>query len=48
VRRPEDVAELIQELERLGATQTGIILKIENRPAVETLPRILLTAMAGL
>jgi pyruvate kinase len=45
VRRPEDVAELIQELDRLGATRTGIILKIENRPAVEALPRILLMAM---
>ena len=45
VRRPEDVAELIRELDRLGATQTGIILKIENRPAVEALPRILLTVM---
>jgi pyruvate kinase len=45
VRRPEDVAELIQELGRLGAERTGIILKIENRPAVEALPRILLTAM---
>ena len=45
VRRPEDVAELIQDLDRLGATETGIILKIENRPAVEALPRILLTAM---
>jgi pyruvate kinase len=45
VRRPEDVAELIRELDCLGATQTGIILKIENRPAVEALPRILLRAM---
>lgn len=45
VRRPEDVAELIDELDRLGAAQTGIILKIENRPAVEALPQILLTAM---
>jgi pyruvate kinase len=45
VRRPEDVAELIQELDRLGAEQTGIILKIENRPSVEALPQILLTAM---
>lgn len=44
VRRPEDVAELIRELDRLGA-QTGIILKIENRPAVEALAQILLTAM---
>jgi pyruvate kinase len=45
VRCTEDVAELIRELDRLGATETGIILKIENRPAVEALPRILLTAM---
>src|SRR5262245_8321994 len=45
VRRPEDVAELIHELDRLEAKETGIILKIENRPAVEALPRILLTAM---
>ena len=45
VRRPEDVAELIAELDRLEATKTGIILKIENRRAVEDLPRILLTAM---
>ena len=41
----EDVAELIAELDRLEATNTGIILKIENRRAVEDLPRILLTAM---
>jgi pyruvate kinase len=39
------VAELIRELDCLGATQTEIILKIENRAAVEALPRILLTAM---
>ena len=45
VRRPEDVAELIRELDRLEAKDTGIVLKIENRPAVEALPRILLTAM---
>jgi hypothetical protein len=29
VRRPEDVAELIGELDRFGARDTGIILKIE-------------------
>ncbi len=45
VRRPEDVAELIHELDCLGAGDTGIIIKIENRPAVEALPQILLTAM---
>ena len=45
VRRPEDVAELIHELDCLGAGDTGIVIKIENRPAVEALPQILLTAM---
>ncbi len=45
VRRPEDVAELIEALDSLGADQTGIILKIENRLAVEALPQLLLTAM---
>jgi len=45
VRRPEDVAELIHELDSLGAADTAIILKIENRPAVEALPQILLAAM---
>ena len=32
VRRPEDVAELIRELDRLGATETGIILKDREPP----------------
>jgi pyruvate kinase len=45
VRRPRDVAELIGALETLGAERTGIILKIENRLAVEALPQLLLTAM---
>jgi pyruvate kinase len=45
VRRPQDVAELIQALDSLGAEHTGIILKIENRLAVEALPQLLLTAM---
>jgi pyruvate kinase len=45
VRHPRDVAELIGALETLGAERTGIILKIENRLAVEALPQLLLTAM---
>jgi pyruvate kinase len=45
VRRPLDVAELIQALDTLGAQRTGIILKIENRLAVEALPQLLLTAI---
>jgi pyruvate kinase len=45
VRRARDVAELIGALETLGAERSGIILKIENRLAVEALPELLLTAM---
>ena len=45
VRHPRDVAELIGALETLGAEHTGIILKIENRLAVEALPQLLLTGM---
>ena len=45
VRRPEDVAQLQQELRRLGAVDLGIVLKIENSVAFENLPELLLQAM---
>lgn len=45
VRSPEDVADLIDELERLDAEQIGITLKIETKQAFESLPRMLLEAM---
>ncbi|MCS6773609.1 MAG: pyruvate kinase [Anaerolineae bacterium] len=45
VRSPEDIVHLGQTLERLGAANVGIILKIENRRAFENLPRLLLTSM---
>ena len=45
VRRPEDVEQLQGELERLGADNIGIVLKIENVAAFENLPELLLTAM---
>lgn len=45
VRRPGDVEALVQELERLGARDIGIVLKIENRSAFENLAPILLTAI---
>ena len=40
-----DVELLEEHLHRLGAGHMGIVLKIENRPAFENLPRILLTAL---
>ena len=45
VRKPEDVADLQQHLDALGQSDTGIVLKIENREAFENLPAILLAAM---
>jgi pyruvate kinase len=45
VRRREDVEQLQRELERLGARDIGIVLKIENVAAFENLPELLLTAM---
>jgi pyruvate kinase len=35
VRRPEDVSELLRELEMRGRSGLGIILKIESRPGFD-------------
>ena len=45
VRRSQDVEALIQETQRLGATHLGVVLKIENKQAFETLPELLLAAL---
>lgn len=45
VSRPDDVADLHRELDRLGAHDVGVVLKIEHRVAFEHLPDLLLTAM---
>ena len=45
VRSPDDVADLIHELEELDAAAVGITLKIETGPAFEALPQMLLEAM---
>ncbi|MGZ5025158.1 MAG: pyruvate kinase, partial [Chthoniobacterales bacterium] len=47
VRRAEDVAALQAELARLGASDMGVVLKIETQTAFEHLPAILLQAMKG-
>jgi pyruvate kinase len=48
VRRPEDVEQLQQELEKRGATSCGIVLKIENRAAFERLPKLLLQGLQSM
>ena len=45
VQRSEDVEQLIAELDRLGAGNHGVILKVETRQAFDRLPSLLLTAM---
>jgi pyruvate kinase len=45
VQRSEDVEQLIAELDRLGASAHGVVLKIETRQAFDRLPSLLLTAM---
>jgi pyruvate kinase len=45
VRSPEDVEGLQRALSRLGATEFGIVLKIETTQAFLALPRILFVAM---
>jgi pyruvate kinase len=45
VPHPEDVEQLRRELDRLSAGEIGIVLKIENVAAFETLPELLLTVM---
>jgi pyruvate kinase len=48
VNSPQDVVDLLDELERLGRTNIGIILKIETQQGFKNLPGILLTAMRSI
>jgi pyruvate kinase len=45
VRSPEDVVALHRELDRLGADNVAVELKIENAQAFSCLPQIMLAAM---
>jgi pyruvate kinase len=45
VRRPEDVLDLLRELEARGKSELGVILKIESRPGFDQLPLIMLAAL---
>ena len=45
VRRPQDILALHEELDRLGAKDIGVIVKIETKKGFTHLPEILLTAM---
>jgi len=45
VRRPPDVARLLEELGRLGGRSLAVVLKVETRQAFKHLPQLLLTLM---
>jgi pyruvate kinase len=45
VRTPEDVRNLHEELDRLGRSGIGVVLKIETRAGFESLPRLLLEGL---
>jgi pyruvate kinase len=45
VQRTEDIDQLIQALDSLGAADHGVILKIETRQAFDRLPSLLIAAM---
>jgi pyruvate kinase len=45
VQRPEDIDALLQEIQKLDASQLGIVLKIETQAAFSRLPALLLSAM---
>jgi pyruvate kinase len=45
VRRPKDIVALHERLDRLGAGDIGLIVKVETKKAFKNLPEILLTAM---
>jgi len=45
VNHPDDVEDLLDELEAVGARHLGLVLKIETRQGYQNLPAILLAAM---
>ncbi len=45
VRTPDDVRALHRELDRLGRSNIGVVLKIETRAGFENLPRLLLEGL---
>jgi pyruvate kinase len=45
LRKPEDVRRLVRQLHKRQVGHLGVILKIENRAAFESLPRMLLAGL---
>ncbi len=45
IRKPKDVEELLEELDRMGADQLGLVIKVETKKGFKSLPRVMLAAM---
>ncbi len=45
IRKPKDVEELLEELDRVGADQLGLVIKVETKKGFKNLPRVMLAAM---
>ena len=45
VKKPRDVELLLAELDRLGADDLGLVIKVETKKGFKSLPRVMLTAM---
>lgn len=45
IRKPEDVAELLSEIEKLDGKELGVMLKIETQQGFRNLPMIILEGM---
>ncbi len=45
IRKPGDIELLLEELDRLGADDLGLVIKVETKKAFVNLPRLILTAM---
>ncbi len=45
IRKPKDVEELLEELDRTGADKLGLVIKVETKKGFKNLPRVMLAAM---
>ncbi len=45
VKKPHDVELLLAELDRLGADDLGLVIKVETKRGFKSLPRVMLAAM---
>ncbi len=45
IRKPKDVEELLEELDRTSADKLGLVIKVETKKGFKNLPRVMLAAM---